>query len=179
MSERANDGSGDGSGENLKAGEVLESVARRISAAAAHSGVRVAVAESLTGGAISTHLSAAPESSEWFAGAVVAYEPSVKFEVLGVEPGPVVTAECAEQMARGVAALLGADVAVSVTGVGGPGSEEGHPAGTVYVGVAGHHGSRSRLFHFEGDPLSVVERASEAALRELADELSMHRIPAD
>ena len=50
---------------------------------------------------------------------------------LGVDPGPVVTALAARQMAGGVARLLGADVAISVTGVGGPDEEEGQPPGTV------------------------------------------------
>ncbi|MFC4555150.1 CinA family protein [Georgenia faecalis] len=96
---------------------------------------RVAVAESLTSGRIATQLGAAPGSSDWFAGGVVAYASDVKFGVLGVEPGPVVSARCAEQMARGVAELTQADVAVAVTGVGGPDRQEDQPVGTVFIGV--------------------------------------------
>ena len=66
----------------------------------------VAVAESLTSGKLASRLGAAPEASNWFAGGVVAYAAHVKFEVLGVEPGPVVSEQCARQMARGVVRLM-------------------------------------------------------------------------
>ena len=97
----------------------------------------IAVAESLTSGMLSARLGAAPEASEWFRGGVVAYAPEVKFTVLGVPEGPVVTASCASAMASGVARLMLADVGIGITGVGGPGSEEGRAAGAVWspVGV--------------------------------------------
>jgi nicotinamide-nucleotide amidase len=130
-------------------------------------GARVAVAESLTSGTIANQLGAAPEASDWFVGGVIAYAADVKFKVLGVEPGPVVTARCAVQMATGVADLLNADLAVAVTGVGGPDPDEGHPAGTVYLAVragsheeVGHH-------HFDGDPTEVIEQSTVAALHML------------
>ena len=69
----------------------------------------VAVAESLTSGRLGCHLGAATESSQWFRGGVIAYAPEVKFSVLGVDPGPVVTASCARQMAIGVARLTDAE----------------------------------------------------------------------
>src|SRR5215208_80173 len=78
-------------------------------------------------------LAAGPEASEWFRGSLVAYQETVKFDVLGVRRGPLVDPDCAEGMARGVGRLLGADVAVAATGVGGPDPSEGKPAGTVYV----------------------------------------------
>src|SRR5690606_25496880 len=90
----------------------------------------IGAAESLTSGAIASALGEAEEASSWFRGAVVAYASQVKFDVLGVAPGPVVTAECGAQMARGARELLGADWAVAVTGAGGPGTEEGQPPGT-------------------------------------------------
>jgi nicotinamide-nucleotide amidase len=65
----------------------------------------VAVAESLTSGDIACRLCAAPNASSWFAGDLVAYASEVKFKVLDVDPGPVVSARCAAQMARGVARL--------------------------------------------------------------------------
>jgi nicotinamide-nucleotide amidase len=88
-----------------------------IAEAAQRLGVRVAVAESLTGGLLTARLAEAPEASTWLRGGVVAYHAEVKYHVLGVDPGPVVTAWAARQMARGVARLLGADVGISVTGV--------------------------------------------------------------
>src|SRR5215210_2960067 len=99
-------------------------------------GLRIGAAESLTGGAVSSALGMGSGASEWYAGTVVAYSPKVKFDVLQVTPGPLVSEQCALEMAQGAADVLGADATVSTTGAGGPGSEEGHPAGTVYVGVA-------------------------------------------
>src|SRR3954454_17410031 len=100
-------------------------VAERIGSAALEKGLQVAVAESLTSGAIASQLGAAADSSVWFAGGVVAYAAETKFRVLNVDPGPVVNARCAVQMAKGCADLLGADVVVAVTGLGGPYPEEG------------------------------------------------------
>lgn len=141
--------------------EIAERIGRRALAA----GLRVAVAESLTSGAIATRLGAASQASSWFAGGVVAYAADVKFKVLNVDPGPVVTARCAAQLADGVTRLLGADVAVAVTGVGGPEPDEGHPAGTVYTAVS--HLSEQHVTHnvFDGDPSEVVEQATFNALQ--------------
>ncbi|GAA1594724.1 CinA family protein [Kribbella hippodromi] len=141
-----------------------EPVAERIAAKALAAGLRVAVAESLTSGAIAQRLGAAPEASSWFAGGVVAYAADVKFKVLNVDPGPVVTARCAVQLASGVARLLGADLAVAVTGVGGPEPDEGHPAGTVYTAVWQASGEQVRHDVFAGDPSRVVEQATLTAL---------------
>lgn len=116
----------------------------------------VAVAESLTGGLISSHLAAAPDASRWFRGAVVAYCAEVKQLVLGVPAGPVVTRECALSMAEGVARLLKADLAVAVTGVGGPDPEEGMPPGTVYSSLWDRGDHSAERSHFPGDPRDVV-----------------------
>jgi nicotinamide-nucleotide amidase len=144
---------------------IAEQIGRRALAA----GIRVAVAESLTSGAIASRLGAAPEASSWFAGGVVAYAADVKFKVLGVDPGPVVTARCAVQLARGAARLLGADLAVAVTGVGGPGSDEGHPAGTVYTAVCHQSDERVRHDVFDGDPSRVIDQATSTALQLLLE----------
>ncbi|MGI8536904.1 MAG: CinA family protein [Mycobacteriales bacterium] len=98
-------------------------------------GWRIATAESVTAGNVVELAAQAPQASSWLLGGLVAYATDVKERPLGVEPGPVVNAETAAQMASGVAALLGAEVAVATTGVGGPDPEEGQPAGTVWVGV--------------------------------------------
>ncbi|MDQ3641035.1 MAG: CinA family protein [Actinomycetota bacterium] len=134
--------------------------------------LRVAVAESLTGGMISSSLAKAPGASSWLAGGVVAYMSHVKHEVLGVEQGPVVTEEAALQMARGVARLLGADVAVSVTGVGGPDPEEGKPPGTVWVALCSGERAEAHQLRLEGDPPTVCRAACEEALRLLEEHLS-------
>jgi nicotinamide-nucleotide amidase len=99
-------------------------------------GLTVAVAESLTGGLMASRMVAVPGSSDWFRGGVVAYESQVKFDVLSVREGPVVSEEAAMQMADGVRRLLRADVGLSTTGVAGPAEMEGQPPGTVWLGLA-------------------------------------------
>lgn len=140
-------------------------LARRVAALAARSGRTVATAESLTGGKLSCHLSAAPDSSTWFRGGVVAYAEQVKYEVLGVPVGPVVSERAARSMALGVSELLQADVAVAVTGVGGPDDEEGEPPGTVWMGVAAGGDVHTELHRFDGDPTRVLDKTVTGALR--------------
>ena len=155
-----------------------EDLADRVSGLARERQVHVAVAESLTAGRISAVLGCGEAASEWFSGAVVAYDESVKFEVLGVTPGPVVTDGCARQMAEGVRRLLGADLALGITGVGGPGPQEECPAGTVHLAVATADGTRSLHACLEGDPSEVVDAATSLALRELVGELANDRAAA-
>jgi nicotinamide-nucleotide amidase len=94
-------------------------------------GLTVAVAESLTGGLVAARLTSRPGASAVVRGAVVSYASEVKFDLLGVAEGPVVTEEAASAMAAGVARRLGADVGVATTGVAGPDSAEGVRPGTV------------------------------------------------
>jgi nicotinamide-nucleotide amidase len=131
------------------------------------SGRTVAVAESLTCGKIASALGAGPEASEWLRGGVVAYADEVKFDVLGVAPGPVITAECAAQMATGVRGLLGADFAVAATGVGGPGPEEGKPAGTVFIAIDRNGQVEVNEYAFAGDPVQVLAATVHQAMEEL------------
>lgn len=143
----------------------IERRAAEVKALAQARGVTVAVAESLTGGALSAALAKAGDAADWFAGGVVAYRNATKYRVLGVPEGPVVTAEAAHAMASGVLELTRADLAVAVTGVGGPGPEEGHPAGTVFLCAASGSAVREVAHVFEGDPDEVVEQTIEHALR--------------
>ena len=89
------------------------------------------VAESLTGGLLAARIVAVPGASEWFRGAVVAYDSAVKRSLLGVGDGPVVTGEAAAAMADGARRVLDADVGLATTGVAGPTEQEGRPVGTV------------------------------------------------
>jgi nicotinamide-nucleotide amidase len=148
--------------------DLAEAIGRKLKAA----NKTAAVAESVTGGQISSALSAGGGASEWFAGGLVAYASHVKFGVLGVEPGPVITERCAEQMAAGVARLLKADVAVSTTGAGGPGPEEGRPPGTVFIAVVAGSHTAVRKYEFGGEPAEVVRAATVQALRDLAGALT-------
>jgi nicotinamide-nucleotide amidase len=134
-------------------------------------GLTVATSESLTSGTIAKLLGAGPDAAEWFRGGIVAYHETVKFDVLGVPEGPVVTAECAEQMAEGTRSLLGADVVVSATGVGGPDPSEGKPAGTVFVAVATPEGVTCRELSLDGEPDEVLARTAVECLRLLEDVL--------
>lgn len=127
-------------------------------------GWTVGTAESLTGGTIASVLAAAPSAQEWLRGAVVAYTPEVKFGLLGVPEGPVVTEECARTMATTTARLLGADLVVAVTGVGGPEPDEGEPAGTVWFAVAAPDGVRTAKEVFAGDPPDVLTATTEHAI---------------
>ncbi|UOE43294.1 CinA family protein [Agromyces larvae] len=155
----------------------IDALAEACARAALAAGVRVAVAESLTSGAIATTLGKAPEASEWFSGGVVAYDAEVKFAVLGVDRGPVITAKAARQMAEGLLHLMPVEAVVAVTGAGGPGPEEGEPAGTVFIAHArvGHPDAPPRAavdeHRFDGDPSEVVHQTVEAALHALLAEL--------
>ncbi|MBL1076787.1 CinA family protein [Nocardia sp. 2] len=148
--------------------EIAEN-ARRLSAAARERGWWVAVAESLTCGTLSSALGAAPDSAEWLRGGVIAYSAQVKHEVLGVPEVPVVSETAARAMASGVRSLLGADLAVAVTGVGGPDPQDGEPAGSVWLAV--DDGSRQWARHeqFDGEPTQVLEQSVAVALDMLLD----------
>lgn len=151
--------------------EELAGLAQEIARRARDAGMTVAAAESLTAGAISNALGAAPEASEWLRGGVVAYAEGVKRDLLGVTADKLASAQCARELAAGVARLLGADAAVAVTGVGGPDPDEGEPPGSVYGSVAVRGGIRDVHWQFEGDPAEVVHRTARAALELLRDAL--------
>ena len=99
-------------------------------------GLTLGLAESVTGGLVSGRLTNIAGASEVLRGAVVSYASEVKFEVLGVTNGPVVSPEAAVEMAIGAQRVLGADVGLSLTGVAGPAEQEGQRAGTLCIGVA-------------------------------------------
>lgn len=146
---------------------LAETVSRR----AQEAGLTVATAESLTCGQVAAHLGAASSSSSWFRGGVVAYDDEVKYKVLGVPRGRVISEGCGTAMAEGVRRLLDADVAVAVTGVGGPDEQEGQPPGTVYIAVAGEEGGTCRHHRFDGDPKEVLTATALEALKALATQI--------
>jgi nicotinamide-nucleotide amidase len=154
---------------------MADDIVERIARAAGERGVTVAAAESLTSGLVASRLGAGPEASAWFRGGVVAYQETVKFGVLDVTEGPVVTERCAVEMARGVARLLGADVAVSVTGVGGPHPEEEQPPGTVFVGLSLRDDVTARRLDLDGDPEEILRQTADTALVMLSDLLTTGR----
>ena len=129
---------------------------------------QIAVAESLTGGQLSATIARGIDARRWFKGGVVAYQRSVKQQLLGVSDGPLVSRRCACEMAVGVATLLRADVGLAITGVGGPRPDEGHEAGTVWIAVHGPLGTRSQLSHLHGDSPDEICTASCAQAVEFA-----------
>lgn len=150
-----------------------ERLAALVGASALEHGLLISVAESLTGGQLSAALAASKDSSEWFRGGLVAYQPSVKYDLLGVPEGPVVNGATAQTMAQSCLKMFRTSLAVAVTGVGGPGPEEGDPAGTVFIAVAGQEGLCSVSHHFfEGDPTDVLQQTITVALSNLQAGLS-------
>lgn len=174
--------------------EEVDRLVARLARLAAATGRSIGVAESLTGGQLAAALSAAEGAGDWFRGGIVAYHPEVKYELLGAPRGPVVTPETASAMARSARGLLGADCTAALTGVGGPGPDEGKPAGTVYLATAGAGSTAAGStaanstgadgtgtdgvgdtgvvtevegLHFDGDPIEVIAKSIEAALTAL------------
>lgn len=94
------------------------------------------LAESVSGGLVAGRLTSIPGASEVFRGSVVSYASDVKFDVLGVPRGPVVSEDAARAMAEGARRVLDCDVALSLTGVAGPSEQDGQPVGTLCLAVA-------------------------------------------
>jgi nicotinamide-nucleotide amidase len=135
-------------------------------------GETVACAESITGGGLADLLSGTPGASATCVGGVVAYATGIKRELLGVTADHVVSADCASQMAGGVRKLLGADWAVSTTGVAGPDTQDDQPVGTVFVGISGPRGEQVRRLALDGDRSQIRALACAEALQALLDELA-------
>ncbi len=94
------------------------------------------VAESVTGGLVGGRITAVPGASKTFRGGIISYASDVKYELLDVDMGPVVSEKAAIQMAVGAQEVLNADIALAVTGVAGPDEQDGQPVGTLCIGVA-------------------------------------------
>jgi nicotinamide-nucleotide amidase len=128
-------------------------------------GWSLATAESCTGGLVAAGLTAIPGSTDVVVGGIVAYANEVKTAELGVssellEEYGAVSAEVAEAMARGARQRLGVDVAVSVTGIAGPGGgSEEKPVGLVYFPAETPDASKGGFFNFPGDRDSIRRRA--------------------
>jgi PncC family amidohydrolase len=127
----------------------------------------VAIAESCTGGLVMARIVATPGSGEWFKGGVVAYAKEVKFDLLGLTPGPVVTATAAAQMASAIREMIGTDLGIATTGEAGPDPEEDVPVGTLFVGVADRNAVRVHHIVLSGDPDEIRASAAELALLHL------------
>jgi nicotinamide-nucleotide amidase len=133
-------------------------------------GLTLATAESCTGGLVAARLTSVPGASDVFRGSVVAYSDDVKERELGVDQAVLadhgaVSPEVASAMAAGARERLGADVAVSVTGVAGPdGGTPEKPVGLVFLHASGPDGEKARRIDLPGDREMVRGRATAAAL---------------
>ncbi len=142
------------------------------------SGLKVCCAESCTGGLIGAEITSVPGSSEYFLGSAVTYANEAKESLLHVPLGILmaygaVSPETAEEMARGVRKLYGADISVAVTGIAGPGgATETKPVGLVYVAVSSRIGETVQECRFSGSREDIRRSTVEAALKMLEEEVT-------
>ena len=133
-------------------------------------GKTLVTAESLTGGGIGAALTAVSGSSSVYKGGIISYTNEVKHHILGVKTETLdqfgaVSAQTAAEMAAGVRQRLDADVAVSVTGLAGPGGDDyGNLVGTVFIGYCDEYCLLTKECHFSGDRESVRNQTIQAAL---------------
>ena len=140
-------------------------------------GRTVAAAESLTAGMVTAVLADTPGASGMLQGGVVAYQNSVKTDVLGVSADLLagvgsVDGDVAAGMAAGVRSALGADIGIATTGVAGPEEHDGKAVGTVFVGVASADGTSAFQYSFSGNRADIRGQACGAALERLLEVLS-------
>ena len=140
-------------------------------------GLRLATAESLTGGLLGATIVAVPGASKVFRGGMITYASDLKASLLGVDPrwvetDGVINDTVAAQMAAGARAQCGADLALACTGVAGPDPQDGEPAGTVWVALDRVGGGRVVRLALAGDRdqirLATVAELLELALAEVA-----------
>ncbi len=133
-------------------------------------GCTLVTAESCTGGGIGAALTSVPGSSAVYKGGIISYTNEVKIDQLGVDAQLLqqkgaVSAAVAEAMAVGAREKLGADIAVSVTGLAGPdGDDFGNPVGTVFVGYSDKKCQKVKTFHFSGEREAIRNQTVCAAL---------------
>jgi len=116
-----------------------------------------------------------PGASQWFRGGIVSYASALKYDLLGVTPGPVVSASVAEEMAHGARSLLGCDVVVSVTGVAGHDAQDDQVPGTVFVGISIGDAISHVALRLPGDSARVRSYGAISALNALRQALD--RLP--
>ena len=139
--------------------------------------LKLAAAESCTGGLISSRITDVPGSSEYFLGSIVSYAYEVKVSLVGVRWDTLntygaVSRETVLEMAHGVRKRLTADIAVSVSGIAGPGGGSPEkPVGTTWIGLATPVGEWAKLFQFSGSREENKSASASAALEMLLEYL--------
>jgi PncC family amidohydrolase len=140
-------------------------------------GLRLAVAESCTGGLIGHRITNVAGSSAYFLGGVMAYANEAKMRLLGVrqetlERYGAVSRETVLEMARGVRLALGAEISVSVSGIAGPGGGTPEkPVGATWIGLSAPDDEQAWFYLFQGERIRIKEQAAEQALRRLLEYL--------
>ena len=140
-------------------------------------GLKLAAAESCTGGLIGNRITNVSGSSEYFLGSIVAYAYEVKVKLLEVSWDTLnkhgaVSRETVLEMARGAKQRIGGDVVISVSGIAGPGGGTPEkPVGTTWIGLVAKDGEWAKEFHFSGNREQNKSSAADAALRMLLDYL--------
>lgn len=138
-------------------------------------GLRLAIAESCTGGLIGHRLTNVPGSSTYYMGSVTAYAYEAKVRLLGVhwetlEKHGAVSKETVIEMARGVRRALAADIGIAVSGIAGPtGGTPEKPVGLVWIGLSAPEIDKARSYIWKGDRIQNKELTAEQALRLLID----------
>ena len=151
----------------------LETTARELAELLQKKELRLATAESCTGGWVSQLLTSIPGSSEWFEGAIVSYSNKMKHNLLAVpdeqlEQFGAVSQPVVESMARGAVKTLNVPLSISVSGIAGPGGgSEDKPVGTVWIGWCFDNRTSSERFLFQGSRTQVRKQAVLAALNGL------------
>ena len=145
----------------------IEALSIELVAALKEKKMKIATAESLTGGMVSEKITTVPGASEVLECGVCSYSNRIKHEVLGVSDETLSSCteyseECASEMAEGVRRLSGADIGISTTGIAGPGGgTEEKPVGTVYVGISTKNVTMTRkLYLGELGTREEIRRAS-------------------
>lgn len=137
-------------------------------------GKTLATAESCTGGLIGKLVTDVPGSSAAYLGGIISYSNEVKHNVLGVpqellDTCGAVSEPVARAMAEGAKRVIGADIAVSVTGIAGPKSDNTNkPVGLVYIGVTDGTTTEVREYHFSGDRETIRSMTAQTALRDVS-----------
>ena len=145
-------------------------------------GLKLVLAESCTGGLLGSRITDVPGSSEYFLGGVVAYAYEAKVELLGVSWDTLntrgaVSRETVLEMARGIRKLLKADIAISVSGIAGPGgATPDKPVGTTWIGLVTKDGEWAKTFRFSGDREGNKVSAVDSALTLLLEYLQRKEI---
>ncbi len=150
-----------------------ETVQDKIARLLKDSGRTLSAAESCTGGQISHLLTTVSGSSSWYVGSVTSYATRIKEQVLGVPTKIIrdhglVSGEVAGAMAEGVRKLMKTDYSVTTTGLTEGGDEWGNPEGTVWIGVAGPKGTKTKKYHCDLGRKGNIRRFANVALRFLA-----------